>query len=196
MGRKIFMLLAAVMVLTGCRTVSVSERDTEHHYLETWLSQLDSIVSRSQTVVADSSWRERFISELRSIREKTDTSRTLVVDTAGRVVKETLIINNTRETTNERYEREIEGLRHSLERMDSTMVVQSLTISRMDSLLRDHEKTETVVEQQPWYRRWWQKIKFILIGIVIGILMVLGMNIWNNFRRIAKKGIDIIHSRL
>lgn len=190
------MLLAAVMVLTGCRTVSVSERDTEHHYLETWLSQLDSIVSRSQTVVADSSWRERFISELRSIREKTDTSRTLVVDTAGRVVKETLIINNTRETTNERYEREIEGLRHSLERMDSTMVVQSLTISRMDSLLRDHEKTETVVEQQPWYRRWWHKIKFILIGIVIGILMVLGRNIWNDFRRIAKKGIDIIHSRL
>lgn len=183
------------VLLTSCQTINDHESYAERHRIESMMQWMDSVMTDRQTSVQDSSWRETVIRELQSIKERHDTSRVTVVDTAGNVVREKIVITNTTEVSNEKHERELEGMRHSIECMDSTVARQSQQLSRMDSLLQQRDHERTVVEQEPWYSRLWQKVKFVLIGIVIGILIVLGRNIWNDFRRIAKWGIGKIYSR-
>lgn len=171
-GPVVFMCLLIVFLLAGCKTVSDKESYIENHRIESLMERMDSLISKSYVVQQDSSWRETFIKELQSIKEKSDTNHIQVVDTAGNVIKETIIINNLKEVTNERYEHEIEGLRHSIEQMDSTIAVQSQQLSRMDSLLQQKSKETTIEKKQSWWDSLLQNVKTIIIGIVFGGIMI------------------------
>lgn len=171
-GPVVFMCLLIVFLLAGCKTVTDKESYIENHRIESLMERMDSLISKSYVVQQDSSWRETFIKELQSIKEKSDTNHIQVVDTAGNVIKETIIINNLKEVTNERYEHEIEGLRHSIEQMDSTIAVQSQQLSRMDSLLQQKSKETTIEKKQSWWDSLLQNVKGIIIGIVFGGIMI------------------------
>ena len=166
-------LVLLLLVLTGCKTVTSSESYVEKHRIDSLVERMDSLVSKSVTTVHDSAWQETVIRELRSIKEKNDTSHTVVVDTAGKVIKETIVITNTKEVNSERDRQEITYLRHSVERMDSTIKAQSEQISRMDSLIQQSHK-ETVIEKKSWWKSLWGQVRGILIGFVLcGILVAV-----------------------
>lgn len=158
--------------MTGCATIKEKESFSEEHLIESMVSRMDSLVSKSALVQQDTSWHETFIRELQQIKEKSDTSHTMVVDTAGNVIKETIIINNTREITNEKYEREMEGLMHRVEKMDSVLAVNAQQTQRIDSLVREQSKQTVVQKQEPWYKQAWNNLKMILTSVVVGMILL------------------------
>lgn len=172
--------LLLLFVLSGCKTVSNTESYVEKHQIESLFNKMDSVLSKSQTVVQDSAWHETVIKELQSIRERNDTSHYVVVDTAGKVIKETIVINNTKEVSSERDRQEILFLRHSVEKMDSVLSVQNEQISRMDSLLQQSSK-ETVIEKRPWWKSLWDQLRGIITGIVLCAVVVMILRIKRRF---------------
>jgi len=158
------MLIA--FLLMGCKSVSNKESFVENHRIENLMSMMDSLINRSHTVQQDSSWRETVIKELQSIKERSDTNHIVVMDTAGNVIRETTIINNTREVTSESTRLLMEGMIHKMDRMDSVMSIQNKLICEMDSLLRQSDKETTIEKKQSWWEALWQQAKGIIIGIV------------------------------
>lgn len=158
------MLIA--FLLMGCKSVSNKESFVENHRIENLVSMMDSLINRSHTVQQDSSWRETVIKELQSIKERSDTNHIVVMDTAGNVIRETTIINNTREVTSESTRLLMEGMIHKMDRMDSVMSIQNKLICEMDSLLRQSDKETTIEKKQSWWKALWQQAKGIIIGIV------------------------------
>jgi len=171
-GPVIFMCLLIAFFLVGCRTITNEETNTESHRIESLVDKVDSLISKTATVKQDSVWRETIIKELQSIREKSDTSHTIVVDTAGKVIKETIVINNTREVTSESDRQEIVGMIHRLEKLDSTLSVQNTQISKLDSLLKEKTKETTIEKKQPW-KSFTQHVKGIIIGILLSVIAFL-----------------------
>lgn len=184
----IVMCVAMLMLfgLSSCSTVSDKQSYVERHRLESMMSRIDSMVSRSQTVVTDSSWRETVIKQFESIRENNDTSRTMVVDSAGNVVKETVVINHVKEVSSESDRLEIQGMRHSMERMDSTLSIMQQQLERSDSLLQAKEHQRIVTKSAPWYQRLWNNIEYLLIGAILGAAIVLTRKWWSKLIRIGK----------
>ena len=178
-GPVMFACLLIVFLLMGCKTVTNEESYKEKHRIESLIDRMDSLVSKSQTIQQDSSWRETFIKELQSIKERTDTNHVTVVDTAGNVIKETIIINNTKEVTNESTRLVMEGMIHKIDRMDSVIAVQNKQISHMDSLLQQSSKETVVTKKTSRWQSLWQQAKGILIGIIItGVIYIIVSKKW------------------
>lgn len=172
-GPVIFMCLLIAFLLMGCRTITNEETNTESHRIESLMEKVDSLIGKTTIVQQDSAWRETIIRELQSIREKSDTSHTLVVDTAGKVIKEKIVINNTREVTSESDRQVILGMIHRLEKLDSTLSVQNKQISQMDSLLKEKNKETTIEKKQPWWTSFAQLAKGVIIGILLCVIVFL-----------------------
>lgn len=167
-----------MLAMTGCTTVRESENYVDKHHFESMMERMDSLFKRQTTVIRDSSWRETFIRELQRIQEKSDTSHTMVVDTAGNVIKETIIINNTKEVTSEKEHQELLCLRHSMERMDSTMQVMRQQLVESDSILQAMDRQTTVTKPVPWYRQLWNNLHYIVIGLIVGAVLMLTKGFW------------------
>lgn len=173
-GPVMFACLLIVFMLVGCRTVTNEESYIEKHRMESLIEKMDSLISRSHTVQQDSSWRETFIRELQSIKERSDTNHVTVVDTAGNVIKETIIINNTKEITSERTRLMMEGMIHKMDRMDSVMSIQNKLICEMDSVLQQSSKETTIEKKQSWWENILQQTKGIVVGIIFsGIIFFI-----------------------
>ena len=172
-GPVIMAFILLLFLLMGCKTVSDKESYTEMKRMESLVERMDSLMSKSYVVQQDSSWRELVMRQFESIKEKSDTSHTQVVDTAGNVIKETIIINNTREVTSEKDRQEIVGLRHSLEKLDSTVAVQNEYISKMDSLLKESTKEKTIEKKPSWWKSMWQQAKGVFLGMVLGMAILV-----------------------
>ena len=121
------------------------------------MQRMDSVLRAHSVVQQDSTWRQEILRQFQSIREKSDTSHYVVQDTSGNVIRERIVINNTREVTSETDREQILVMSHRLEKMDSTIQTQSEIISHMDSLL--HEKQKTVVKTASTPLSWWQNLQ-------------------------------------
>ena len=162
--------MGVISLFTSCATTSESSY-VERHRMETLFDRMDSLVSQRTVIQHDSAWRELIMRQFESIREKSDTSHTMVVDTAGRVIKETLIINNVRETDRETDRREIREMSHRLEVMDSTVSLMSLQVLHLDSLLQDRRESTVKTVSSPL--SWWQRFRIWLGNIVLAAVAVL-----------------------
>ena len=139
------------------------------------MDRMDSVINSRFVIQQDSTWRETILKQFQSIREKSDTSHTVVVDSAGKVIKERIVINNIRETTNESERKEREGMIHRMEVMDSTMNIMRHQLSTTDSLLRSKEETEIKEVEKPL--SWWQNMRLWLGNIVLIALAVAAI-VW------------------
>jgi len=119
----------------------------------------------------DSAFRQEILRQFQSIREKSDTSRNVMVNTAGDTIRERIVINNIRETTSSTDRQLLTVLSHRLEVMDSTVQQQNLQLIRMDSLLRQQSKTKEVPVAQPL--SWLQQMQLWLGRLVLVALAVL-----------------------
>ena len=167
----IIALLALTSLFSSCTVTRETTSTVDSHKVETIIDRMDSLMRLKTVKESDSLWRETILRQFQSIREKSDTSRTQVVDSAGRVVREKIIINNVRETTSETDRREFQKLTHRLESMDSTMRVMQRQLSRSDSLL---QQRDTVREREvPARLSWWQQARLWLSNLILIALAVL-----------------------
>lgn len=164
-------LLALTSLFSSCTVTRETTSTVDSHKVETMIDRMDSLMRLKTVKESDSLWHETILRQFQSIREKSDTSRTQVVDSAGRVIREKVIINNVRETTSETDRREFQKLTHRLESMDSTMRVMQQQLSRSDSLL---QQRETVREKEvPAKLNWWQQARLWLANLTLVALAVL-----------------------
>ena len=140
--------------------------------MEKLVERMDSLMSKTKITTQDSVFRSIFIRELQSIREHNDTSHYVVVDTAGNVVKEKIVINNTKEITSEKDREQLTMMSHRLEVMDSTLSVVKAHIERYDSLLSESKK-ETVKEVVKYPKSYWLFLGISIIVIIFAIIKVI-----------------------
>lgn len=155
-----------------------SSRETssvEQHHVQDLMQRMDSLFSTRTVVQQDSAWRETILRQFQSIREKSDTSHHVVVDTAGHVIKETTVINNVREVTSETDRRELQVLTHRLEVMDSTINIMRQQLSHSDSLLQ--QRQDTVIKEVEKHLSWWQQLQ-IWIGRLVLIALAVLAALW------------------
>ena len=161
----------ALVCFTSCRTIKQNENTLDERYVVTMLERMDSVMHKTNTVIQDTTWRETFVKELQSIKERNDTSHTLVVDTAGNVIKETTIIYKEREVISEKEQKERELLIHKIEKMDSTMAIMQKQVARSDSIL--HEKTKEKVVEKKAVPKWcYYSLALCIIFIIFAIIKV------------------------
>lgn len=147
----------------------------EQHRVERMMDRMDSVINTKTVIQQDSTWRETIMKQFQSIREKSDTSHTLVLDTAGNVIREKIIINNIREATSEKEHKEREGMIHRMEVMDSTMNIMRQQLSTTDSLLRSREDTK--IKEVEKDLSWWQNMRLWLGNLVL-IALAVAAAVW------------------
>jgi len=167
----LFVIIMSIMLCSCKSTKQVSE---ERYTSEQLVTRLDSMLQVRLVTQQDSSFREYVVSQLKTLREKNDTSHTIVVDTAGRVIKETLIIRTEKESNSETDRKEREVIMHKLEVMDSTLVSLRSQIERTDTLLQKKQETIEVNRLHGW-QKW---LMWTGVAAILGLLIFIGYKIW------------------
>lgn len=164
--------------MISCSTISRSEYFSEQQRTFESLNRMDSLLVTHWQVQQDSSWHEKVTKQLERIYEKNDTSRVVVVDSTGKVIKETVTIikERNRDNSEETYEREV--MMHRLEVMDSTLQVQNEQLIKMDSLLQVSQKSEVIQKEEPWYVRLWKNLQWMLVGAVLVVVLYFTKPLW------------------
>jgi hypothetical protein len=171
MKQTLLSLLAACLLMSSCHTVRESSNFQEDHRVEHLSELIDSLIHRQTVTQQDSAWRETFIRHFQSIREKSDTMRSVTLSATGDTLRERIVINNIRETTSSTDRQLLTVLSHRLQVMDSTVQQQNLQIIRMDSLLRQQSKTVEIPVEKPL--SWLQQMQIWLGRLVLVALAVL-----------------------
>ena len=168
-------LMALMSMLTGCTPQRIISDTDEQHHTSEMLQRMDSLLRVKTISWQDSTWHQEILRQFQSIREKSDTSHSVIINAAGDTIRERIIINNIRETATETDREQLTVMSHRLEVMDSTVQAQSQQICRMDSLLRQQKQTEIKEVEKPL--NWWQQMQIWLGRLVLVALAVL-TGIW------------------
>lgn len=164
-------ILMVISALTSCATQRIGTDTQDHRLSREMLQRMDSLFSVRTVIQQDSAFRQEILRQFQSIREKSDTSRSVMVNAAGDTIRERIVINNIRETTSSTDRQLLTVLSHRLQVMDSTVQQQNLQISRMDSLLRQQSKTVEIPVEKPL--SWLQQMQLWLGRLVLVVLAVL-----------------------
>ena len=170
----IVICVSACTILASCKTTKTVST-VEQHRVQTLMDRMDSVINTRQVIRQDSSWRELVMSQFQSIRERNDTSRTFVVDSTGKVIKETTIIRIEKETNSETDRQEREVMMSRLEIMDSTLNVMRQQLQHSDSLLQLRQ--ETIQKQVEKPLSWWQQMRLHLANIIL-IALAIAAGVW------------------
>lgn len=169
-----------ICVLFGSCTTHREVTSVEQHSIHDLMQRMDSVISTRQVIRQDSSWRELIMSQFKSLREHNDTSHTFVVDTAGRVIKETLVIRTERESNSETDRQEREVLIHRLEVMASTLSVMQLQFSHIDSLMQS--KQTSIKQYTKSSLTFWQRARLWFANVVL-VALIIAAVVWAWRRR-------------
>lgn len=160
----------ALCALFGSCTTTKELSYAELHRIVTTANRMDSTLMAHTVARQDSTWHQEILRQFQSIREKSDTSHSVTLNAAGDTIRERIVINNIRETSNETDREQLTVMSHRLEVMDSTVQVQSLQIAQMDSLLRQQKQTVTKEVAKPF--NWFQQLQLWLGRLVLVALAV------------------------
>lgn len=167
----VILLMALVSLFTSCTTQRIGTDTLDHRHSREMLKRMDSLLSVRTVTQQDSAFRQEILRQFQSIREKSDTSRSVMVNAAGDTIRERIVINNIRETTSSTDRQLLTVLSHRLQVMDSTVQQQNLQLTRMDSLLRQQSKTAEIPVETPL--SWFQQMQLWLGRLVLVALAVL-----------------------
>ena len=168
MKKLVLLLVVTLTMLTGCRTTKESTNYVERERIEDMMQKMDSVMHVKQTIQQDSTWHQTVIKQLQSIKERNDTSHTIVVDSSGKVIKETTIIYRDRESISESEKEEREVMIHRIEKLDSTVSAMTLQIEHYDSLMQSSKNEVVVEKKESWLLRLFNDCKVLLLGALIG----------------------------
>ena len=179
----IVLLMAIVSLFTSCTTQRIGTDTLDHRLSREMLQRMDSLLSVRTVTQQDSAFRQEILRQFQSIRERSDTSRSVMVNAAGDTIRERIIINNIRETTSSTDRQLLTVLSHRLQVMDSTVQQQNLQISRMDSLLRQQSKTIEVPVAQPlsWFHQmqiWLGRLVLVALAVLAAVWLLKKRTWW------------------
>jgi hypothetical protein len=167
----VLLLMTIAALLTGCTTKRIGTDTLDNRYSRKMLQRMDSLLSVRTVTQQDSAFRQEILRQFQSIRERSDTSHSVILSAAGDTIRERIVINNIRETTSSTDRQLLTVLSHRLEVMDSTVQQQSLQLTRMDSLLRQQNKTVEIPVEKPL--SWFHQMQIWLGRLVLVALAVL-----------------------
>ena len=159
-----------VCLFIGSCTPARTVTSTESRVVSDRLEQIDSLLRLKSVVTQDSAWRESVMRQFQSIRERSDTNRSVVVNAAGDTIREKVIINNVRESVSESERLEIQKLSSRIEMMDSTIRLLREQITHSDTL---QQQRETVVEPSSRLS-WWERAKLRMTDYLLYLLAAIG----------------------
>lgn len=165
-------LLLALLLFGGCKTVTESQSTVDMHSMALLVERMDSMFRVSQT------WQQSIYEKQQSLvdsfmqSEVRDTSRTVFIGAKGDTVKERIIIREYIEREHSTKESEKEYWEERFRKTDSLLQVSLAKQEKMDSTLQQRQKDTVIEKKAPWYERWWDSIKMVLFGIVVGVLAV------------------------
>ena len=165
-----YVLVAFISLFTGCTTERIVYDNQEQRHTQEMLQRMDSTLMAHSIARQDSTWHQEILRQFQFIREKSDTSHSVMLNAAGDTIHERIIINNIREISSETDHEQLTVMSHLLEVMDSTVQSQSQQINRMDSLLRHQKQTEIKEVAKPL--NWWQQMQIWLGRLVLVALAV------------------------
>lgn len=177
----LFAALLMLLMLAGCRTQR-TVTTTEDHRQTTDIRSLDSLLRLRLTERTDSAWQQSVLRQFQQIRERSDTSHTVVLDTAGQVIRERTVINNYRETQSDTYRHDIERLTQRIVTLDSTLHLMTLQQQTTDSLLRSRQQTVEVAAPLTF----WQQTRLHIANIaLLALLLFAGYRVvrWKFLKR-------------
>lgn len=181
-------LCALLSMLSSCSTVRQTSTDERQHTVQDIVNRMDSLISVRTVMQQDSAWRESILRQFQSIREKSDTSHYLVVDTAGKVIREKIVINNLRESSSQSEREERQFLLHRLDVQDSMISYFQLQMQHTDSLLC--LRTENTIQEVAKPLSWWQKLRLYLGNLVlIAIVVAAGYKLFRLWLKYRSGGI-------
>lgn len=163
--------IAAVVILTGCTTTRQSSSLVSSQRVETMMDRMDSLINTRTVISQDSVWRESVMRQFKTIREKSDTSRSVVVDTAGRIIRETTVIRVEKESDSRTDRQEREMMLQRLIVMDSTVNAMRLQMSHTDSLLLASRETVEREVEKPL--SWWQQTRLWIGNLALMAVIVI-----------------------
>lgn len=181
-------LCVLLSMLSSCSTVRQTSTDERQHTVQDIVNRMDSLMSVRTVIQQDSAWRESILRQFQSIREKSDTSHYLVVDTAGKVIREKIVINNLRESSSQSEREERQFLLHRLDVQDSMISYLQLQMQHTDSLLS--LRTENKIQEVAKPLSWWQKLRLYLGNLVlIAIVVAAGYKLFRLWLKYRSGGI-------
>lgn len=181
-------LCALLSMLSSCSTVRQTSTDERQHTVQDIVNRMDSLMSVRTVMQQDSAWRESILRQFQSIREKSDTSHFVVVDTAGKVIREKIVINNLRESSSQSEREERQLLLHRLDVQDSMISYFQLQMQHTDSLLC--LRTENKIQEVAKPLSWWQKLRLYLGNLVlIAVVVAAGYKLFRLWLKYRSGGI-------
>ena len=189
----------AILLLVSCTTTKVVEQHHHHTY------QADTLAMQAAIDSHLSSWHEQMDSVVHHVfqqysaswfshdEEKEVTTETVTswVDSLGRQMRQEQrtterTLSREQQQREERLTQEFESrLQTALARQDSAWQ------AKFNEFLSHHEQTDSssvhrdfvTADNRPWYKRWWDKLRFMIFGVGIGLAACLFF-----IRKIWKKG--------
>ena len=167
----------ALCALLGSCTTTKEISYAELHRIVTTANRMDSTLMAHTVARQDSTWHQEILRQFQSIREKSDTSHSVTLNAAGDTIRERIVINNIRETSNETDQQQLTVMSHRLEVMDSTLSVMRQQIEQSDSLLRQQKQTEIKEVAKPlnWFQQmqlWLGRLVLVALAVCAGWLIV------------------------
>lgn len=155
----------------SCTAQRIGTDTIDERHLREMLQRMDSQLTVRKITQVDSAFRQEILRQFQSIRERSDTSRSVTLSAAGDTIRERIVINNVRETTSATDRQQLTVLFHRLQVIDSTVQQQSLQFARMDLMLRQQNDTREVPVEKPL--SWLQQMQIWLGRLVLVALAVL-----------------------
>lgn len=174
-------IAGVISLFTSCGSPKTTERTT---HLTTTVAERTDTVFRDRLIVRqDTSWRQELLRQFRSIRETSDTSRYVVQDTAGHVVREKVVIRLNRETTSESDRQALTVLTSRLELMDSTMRSMQQSLQHSDSLINLRQQTVVREVEKPlthWqsFQLWAGRLAMVAVAVAVIVWLYRHRSKW------------------
>ena len=187
-------IVIAIVMLVGCTTPKIIEQ--HHHHT----SSVDTMAVQAMVDNRVSYWHESMDSAFRQSmqqytskwsnhedeKEVTTEIVTSWVDSLGRQMRQEQRTTE-RIISREQQQRE-ERLTQEFETRLQTAIAQhdSAWQSKFNALQVHWEQSDSTsvkempvpADSRPWYQRWWENLRFVLLGIGIAVLLYLTRNLW------------------
>lgn len=168
-------------MLFGCSTKKVSESSIEMHRIQLMTERMDSMLH------ATSTWQKSIYTQQQSLvdsfknSEVRDTSHLVFLGANGDTVKEIIRIKEIIEREHTSSESKETYFEERFRQTDSLLQVSLAKQEKMDSTLQAYQKTTVVTQEAPWYERLWNVMKYVLLGLILGVMVMLARKIKNIF---------------
>ena len=184
-------------LIGSCTTQKIIEQ--HHHHT----SEVDSMALQSLVDARMSSWHEQMDSSWRQIisqarsewashEDKKETITETVtswVDSLGRQMRQEQrtterTLSRDQQHREERLTQEFEArLQTALARHDSVWQEKMKLIQThwQQSDSTSIKETPVPADNRPWYQRWWDNIRFILLGAAIAVILWITSSIWRKW---------------